>query len=311
MPAPEPKQDKNGPEQPPQQKAGGPDVRAQGLLTGRVPTTCTPGMQSSSKSRSKRESAGGAHHQHRWRADVAAHRRNALKHGAFAIDPTIPGEDSQEFTELYAALIIEWQPSGPTEADAVFSLADLMWRKRRAQKMLRASLATNNCRPSDPMFDERRSFNYFIDCMRSVPETAFERYASRLLTAHSISHLKQKFPRSNYQSTSEWAEAVIGEIKSVLLPAAAPSLEATEPGEGELTGPLRQSVVEAMVAASILSEKELFDNELNLRERLEGMIDRKVKHLIQLKANKQMFRQISATCKDEQPKRTAARSGLQ
>jgi len=46
IPAPEPKQDKNVPEQPPEQKADGlegqsPDVRAQGLLTGagRIPVT--------------------------------------------------------------------------------------------------------------------------------------------------------------------------------------------------------------------------------------------------------------------------------
>jgi hypothetical protein len=77
-----------------------------------------------------------------------------------------------------------------------------------------------------------------ILCLRAEPETAFERMASRLLTAATISHLEQKFPPSNYQSTSEWAEAVITEIKSILLPAAPPSLEATEPGEGDLPEPL-------------------------------------------------------------------------
>jgi hypothetical protein len=41
-----------------------------------------------------------------------------------------------EFIELYAAVIEEWQPSGPTEAEAVFSLADLMWHKRRASVTL-------------------------------------------------------------------------------------------------------------------------------------------------------------------------------
>jgi hypothetical protein len=75
------------------------------------------GMQHSSKSRSKRELAARVDHDHRWRSDVAANRRNALKHGIFAVDPTIPGEDFQEFSELYAALVVEWKPSGPTEAD--------------------------------------------------------------------------------------------------------------------------------------------------------------------------------------------------
>jgi hypothetical protein len=73
---------------------------------------------------------------------------------------------------------------------------------------------------------------------------------------------------------------------------------------------MRKSVVESLVAASILSEKELFDDELNLRERLEAMIDRKIKHLIQLKAMKQMLRQTSVARDDEQPKRITARRGL-
>ena len=74
---------------------------------------------------------------------------------------------------------------------------------------------------------------------------------------------------------------------------------------------MRQWVIESQVANSILLEKKLFDDELNLRERLEAMIDRKVKHLIQLKAMKQMLRQTSAARDDEQPKTIAARRGLQ
>jgi hypothetical protein len=149
----------------------------------------------------------------------------------------------REFAELYVAVIEEWQPSGPTEADAVYSLADLMWRKRRAQKMLRAKLSMNTWQPDSRIFDERRGLNLFIYCLRSEPETAFERPASVLLSADNISRLTRKFPRSNYQSTSEWAEAVIGEIKSVLLPAAPPSLEAAEPGEGDMPEPFRTMVV--------------------------------------------------------------------
>jgi hypothetical protein len=40
----------------------------------------------------------------------------------------------------WVTLIDEWQPSGPTEEDAVFSLADLMWRKHRAQRFIQAKL---------------------------------------------------------------------------------------------------------------------------------------------------------------------------
>jgi hypothetical protein len=135
--------------------------------------------------------------------------------------------------------------------------------------------------------------------------------ASRLLTAATISNLEQKFPPSSYQSTSEWAEAVITEIKSILLPAAPPSLEATEPGEGDLPEPLRKMAVGWKVNASIQNAKEDLEADLNLRERLDERIHRQSKHLIQLKAMKQMLRQTSAARDDEQPKRITARSGLQ
>jgi hypothetical protein len=185
-----------------------------------------------------------------------------------------------------------------------------MWRKRRAQRFLQTKLIESTYDPRSPTFDERR-FELFILCLRFDPEVAFERMASRLLTAATISHLKQKFPRFNYQSTPEWAEAVITEIKSILLPAAPLSLEATEPGEGDLPEPLRKMAVGWKVNASIQNAKEDFEADLNLRQRLDTMIHRQFKHLIELKAMKQILRQTSAARDDEQPKRITARNGLQ
>jgi hypothetical protein len=265
----------------------------------------------SSNSRSKRRPAAEAR-RHLSRLNDAAmpipqrKRPNALKHGIFALNPTIPGEDVEEYAELCARLYDEWQPSGPTEEDAVFSLAGLMWRKLRAERFLRAKLILSTYDPHSDTFDERRGFALFIGCMRSEPETAFERHASNVLKADNIRHLKQKFPRTKYQSTSEWAEAVIMEIKSVLLPAAPPSREATEPGEGDLPELLRKMLAENLVVASILQAKKFFEADLNLRERLDAMIHRQVKHLIQLKAMKQMLRQTYAARGDGQPKRITA-----
>ena len=273
------------------------------------------GTSPSSKSRSEGKPAAGARRQPSRLNDAAVgfpqwKHPNAQKHGAFSMCPTIPGEDPREFQELLSALIDEWQPSGPTEEDAVFSLADLMWRKRRAQRFLRTKLIEKTYDPRSPTFDERRGFYLFILCLCSEPETAFEQMGSRLLTAATISHLKQKFPRSNYQSTSEWTEAVVMEIQSVLLPAAPPSMEATEPGEGDLPEPLRQMAVGWKVNASIQNAKEDFEADLNLRQRLDAMIRRQFKHLIELKAMKQMFRQTSAVRDDEQPKMITARNGV-
>jgi hypothetical protein len=71
-------------------------------------------------------------------------------------------------------------------------------------------------------------------------------------------------------------------------------MKANEPGEGDLPEPLRKMFVENQVALSIIHAKEFFEHELNLRERLDAMIARQAKHLIQTKAMKQMLRQTSA-----------------
>jgi hypothetical protein len=273
------------------------------------------GISPSSKSCSKTKPAAGARCDLSWLNDAAVRipqwkHPNAQKHGAFSMCPIIPGEDPREFQELHSALIDEWQPSGPTEEDVVLSIADLMWRKRRAQRSLGAKLIKSTLDPRSPAFDEWRGLNVFIYRLRSEPETAFGQWASRLLTADTVNHLKQKFPRSNYHSTSEWSEAVITEIKSVLLPAASPSLGATEPREGDWPEPLHRFLVELKVGESIQNAKEDFEADLNLRERLDAMIHRQVKHLTQLKAWKEMLRQSSAARDDEQPKRITARNGL-
>jgi hypothetical protein len=108
----------------------------------------------------------------RWLQEEANRRKqqkrpNAEKHGVFSADRTIPGEDPREFEVLHSALIDEWKPSGPTEEDAVFSLADLMWRKRQAQYSLQSKLTAITRNPEHHAFDEEAGLPAFIEWMRA------------------------------------------------------------------------------------------------------------------------------------------------
>jgi hypothetical protein len=203
------------------------------------------GTSPSSKSRSKRTPVATAYH-HRSRLKDAVtpapkwKRPNAQKHGVFSECPTIPGEDPREFQELHSALIDEWQPAGPSEEDAVFSLADLMWRKRRAQRFIQAKLKRDTFYAGSPAFDETRGLALFAHFVDLAPEVALESCGNLLLSPDRLSHLKQKFPRSNYQSTKDWAEAIQREIQSVLHPAAAP-----EPGK-KVDDDLTEAVIKLM-----------------------------------------------------------------
>lgn len=149
------------------------------------------------------------------------------KHGVFAAATIIEGEDPQEFDELYSALVDEWMPKGATEEEAVSTIANAMWRKRRAHNFLEAQLTTNLLDPEHRSFDEYLGLLNFAAVMSHQPETAFEEWGSRLLRPDKIKHLREKVPRSNFTSAKEWAQAVINEIHSAM--ALPYTVEAPEP----------------------------------------------------------------------------------
>jgi hypothetical protein len=260
----------------------------------------SPGGTPSSKSRSKRRPAARAYqYPNRLNNTAINHskrkRPNAQKHGVFAISPVIPGEDPREFEELHSALIDEWQPSGPIEEDRVFGIADAMWRKLRSQKFLRAKLFANTIDPNQPAFDEGYGLATLCLRLRGEPETPFDKLASSHLRPDKIKYLSQKFPRANYQSTSEWSIAIAEEIETALLPDT-PSLKPPEPREkvGYLTEGMRRMTSEGKLFISIIHASDFFEHDLNLREHLDARIARLVKELIQIKAMKQMLHQTSA-----------------
>jgi hypothetical protein len=206
---------------------------------------------------------------------------NAFKHGVFAGPGILDGESREAFGELQSKLVEEWKPNGPTEEETVLSIAKAIWRKRRAENFLDLQLLKRSSDPSHPGYDEATNLRFLAVVMRDKPETAFEEWAARCLRADKVKHLRQKVPRSNFESNSEWAQAVINEINSVLLP------------EIELQDPTAKGIDAFMRSARALSD-DLFDRELALDERLDAMIDRAVKRLIQTKAMKQMLGQTGA-----------------
>ena len=218
---------------------------------------------------------------------------NAYKHGVFNQITIVPGENPKEFAALLADLVHEWKPDGPTEEDAVLSIAQAMWRKRRAQTFLGIQLLKNICNPRHPAYDEYINLTFFAAYLRNKPETAFEEYASRCLQPDMIRLLEQKFPRSNFKSTAEWTQAIIDEIETVLIPERKPPRDRT-----------LAKIISSMRSAASFTD-DLFNRELVLDERLDAMIDRAVKRLVQTKAMKQALGQL-----EQAPaKRTADQSG--
>jgi hypothetical protein len=218
-------------------------------------------------------------------------RPNAQKHGVFATPVIIPGEDPSEFQELLAELMDEWQPLGPSLRHAVYCLADSMWRVRRLKKSVQTELCQNTFDPRHPAFREEWGFIMFRSRLCTEPETCFEEHARKYLRADKIDYLQHKFPRSNYRSTSEWAEAVINEIDFVLFPSpwGAKAAETAKLGD-EFNTAAREWETDQQVKGSIVYARELLEYYDKETERLEARIAKQTKYCAELKALEEMQR---------------------
>ena len=213
---------------------------------------------------------------------------NAFKHGVFAAVTIAPGEDPKEFEELHAELIREWEPDGATEKETVLGLAGDIWRKRRVQKFRLAELSKNLLDPEHPSHDESVGLLACVGTLLHDPEADFAE-ASRGLRADKIQYLKNKFPRRDFQSTTEWNRAIINEIQSNLLPNSVLDPEIAKP-------------FFLMRSAATLGGNS-FKEELALEERLDAMIDKKIRRLLTLKATKPMLGLTSAQRADDKSKK--------
>jgi hypothetical protein len=233
----------------------------------------------------------------RLNTSVVLHRKNkrpnAQRHGVFAEPLMLPGEDSREFEAIHAALIEEWYPSGPSEQGRVFGMADAEWRKLRSRRFAQAKAISNSLNPKHPAFDEARGLITFGYLMCREPETAFAEHASTYLRADKIRHLNQKFPRQNFESAADWAEAVVDEIQS--------GSQAGTPGFAMLdrdrldptTEAFRSEIMKMHSFVTTIHMREFLDDDLEQQERLDARIARLRKELVEIKTTKQMLRRTS------------------
>src|SRR5262249_16535304 len=106
-------------------------------------------------------------------------RPNALKHGAFAKTAVLPWEDPEQFEELHSSLIEEWAPVGPTEQDAVFSIAMGMWRKRRLARFINTARQRCELDPNHAAYNETYALRVFSGLIAFAPDQ-FENYLTAL-----------------------------------------------------------------------------------------------------------------------------------
>jgi hypothetical protein len=206
-------------------------------------------------------------------------KTNAQKHGAYTQELILPGESEREFRELLESLVAEWAPNGALEEDAVRTLAKYMWAKRR----------------NDRFYYQEVSW---IEGSKRDDLEWMEIIARFLGTAQTLGHangLVAYLPErcKNYVSSDSgsYSNMLLAgndaehEIKRLIQRVQ----ECIEMERDCLSQPSRSSNVKTAAA-----RRELMEKNIVTHARLDAMIDKMIKRLIQMKTYKQVTEMQSA-----------------
>jgi hypothetical protein len=203
---------------------------------------------------------------------VGNKKRNALTHGANAREVMLWSERYEDYDSLRADLRLEFSPSGSTEEYLVRTLLDLRWRRRRldcyAQIIIQKQL------------NKIREENETIRDIENLVALASEfKKADSVEKVGAI--LSRLAPIYIYFILSHWPLEV----------GADPVAWGSKIGEALARSrpPTPREGADEFVE---IFDLDTFDDDLARIERLDAMIDRTIKRLMQVKTMKQMHRRL-------------------
>jgi hypothetical protein len=200
---------------------------------------------------------------------LAGKKRNALKHGANAREVMLWSERYEDYEALRAGLYQEFSPTGSTEEYLVRTLLDLRWRRRRLEchEQIVIQQRLDKVR-------EENEHSHHVDNLRSfAPEfreaTSVEQVEAVLASVSPMyrNTIYRDWPFKTGDDPQKWG------------PKIAEGLLAWKPAT-------RHEGADEFIKILDLDE---FDMALARIERLDAMIDRMIKRLMQVKTMKQMY----------------------
>lgn len=200
-------------------------------------------------------------------------KKNALKHGANAQEIMLWGETYEDYEALRTRACEEWFPEGLTEEFEVKALIELLWRRRRLDRYEKIS--------TQKRLDRIRSDNEQSRHIENLKALASEFSAAD--TAEKVNALlSQMSPLYSNTIRRDWPLRD-GDDPVQWGPRIARGLSAWKV-------PVRHEGADEFLEA--LDPEEVFDRSLGRIERLDAMIDRAIKRLVQRKTMKQMYSQL-------------------
>ena len=202
----------------------------------------------------------------------ATKKRNALKHGANAKEVMLWSEKYEDYESLRADLYLEFTPSGSTEEHLVQTLLDLRWRRRRLDCYERITIQKR----LDKIREENETSRH-IENLRSFASefneaASVEKVEALLVNLSSLysNTIRDRWPLQTDEDPNTWG------------PKIAKGLLSWAP-------PRRHEQADEFIA---IVDLETFDMALARIERLDAMIERTIKRLMQIKTMKQMHSRL-------------------
>ena len=206
-------------------------------------------------------------------------KNNSLKHGAHATEVLLWSEKYADYEALRVGLNLEYFPNGSSEEYLVDNLRDFLWRRKRLER------------------HERLNLKKRLDQTRLNSEVAYH-----------ISNICAKAPDFKQATTVHQVEELLAILspfyRSTILSRWPPPTGKDAAGNdrdpdtwgakiaagmSSWVPPDRLEDADEYLAVLDLAE---FDEALARIDRLDAMIDRTIKRLLQLKAQKQIHRQL-------------------
>ena len=197
---------------------------------------------------------------------------NALKHGAYSEELILPGEDAEAFESLHQELVAEWEPSGPSEDDAVLTLATCYWQKRRINSYFYDEATWLS---EHPDFDEIGSFIWHLNRLDRAKTIKFAHAIIRTLPQNYVNFILPASDKSEYADEKKEIER----LKELLL--LRMNIHEEQLDVLQQTGGFK--------AETGLLIRDLMEKKMDIEERLDSRIDRAFKRLAQLKTLKQVI----------------------
>ena len=201
---------------------------------------------------------------------MAGKKRNALKHGANTKEVMLWDEKYKDYEALRTGLSQEYTPDGTTEEYLVQTILDLLWRRRRLDR--HGQITTQQ--RLDEIFEANDRSRHIDVLLSLAPQfneaTTAEQVDTVLAGLDPIysNTILGDWPLQTGEDAGAWGPKIAAGLVSTWKP---------EPSCGG---------DDAFLAVIDLDE---FDISLARIERLDAMIDRTIKRLMQVKTMKQMY----------------------